>query len=54
MLQRFEYMIVYTTPKGRRVALYKGMAQKELDRLLKRLRREGCKIDKIVIVRHCN
>lgn len=47
-------MIVYTTPKGRRVALYKGMEQKELERLLKRLRREGCKIEKIDIIRHSN
>ncbi|NLP36177.1 MAG: hypothetical protein GX357_00800 [Firmicutes bacterium] len=54
MLHRFEYMVVYTTPKGRRVSLYKGMDQKELDQLLKRLRRGGCNIDKVVIVRHCS
>lgn len=51
MVQKFEYMIVYLTPHGKRAGLYRGMNKKELDSILDSLRKEGCKIEKVEIVR---
>ena len=51
MGHNFEYMIVYVTPKGKRAGLYKGMNKEELDSILESLKRDGCTVEKIEIVR---
>jgi hypothetical protein len=47
----FEYMIVYITPMGKHVGLYKGMDKEELDSLLASLKKEGCTVEKLEIIR---
>ncbi|HZK25826.1 MAG TPA: hypothetical protein VFC74_10645 [Oscillospiraceae bacterium] len=52
-MNHLEYMVVYRTLQGQQAGIYKEMTQKQLDRLLHKLKQEGCVVNSVEIKRRC-